>query len=1046
MGKYQDKLNEFGLEVLKAIESGKAPWQKPWKEGELLEIPKNATTDNSYKGVNLINLAMSGYNDPRWLTFNQAKKMDCKVRKGEKSRAGFYYSPTRLEAELDNGKPVLDDNGKEKMVTVNRPVFKSFALFNATQVEGMEPYKQPEPSWKPEEKAEKLLNASGMTIVESQLDRAFYRPTTHTIETPAKAQFRDKSEYYSTMFHELAHATGHPDMLNRDKETKSNEGRAKEELRAEISAWLICTQIGIGYDPAEQENNKNYVAGWLSSLEDKDRAKELGFAMKDAEKIADYILSMDREQSVDTEYVVKGHYIIADESMTGISDKKTFVDAWGSEAAKFDNPEAALIAALSAKATMKELEDDEVSVYKITEFGDTEGPLVRTDVPIAMKGMWERNIKTPFPENILSGEKFESVQDKRVENEKTYIHVPYTQKDEVKKLGAKWDRDQKSWFIEPGSDKQLFQKWLNLQENKNSQAVLDGEKRRGEREPESRVYINVPYSQKDEAKDLGAKWDTQEKSWFLKPGTDQAPFKKWLVSSQETHLDMNKVTTQFQDPQVEFANNLKDAGLKLEGLPQMDGKLHRVPVEGDKKGKTSGAYKGYLDGHPAGFIQNFKSGLKTNWKATGQRLNSTELIKLKEEVEAKKQAREREKEAIYNAKAIEANQEWTMMPDASADHPYLKNKNLQEVGHVEGIKQDNEGNLVIPIKDKNDKIWSLQRIGPNGFKGYKKDAKVEGCYYIIGGKDALKAQDEHEPVIISSGFSTSASINIATGRPVVVAFQDNNLEKVAQEFKQTFPRRTIAILGDDDRHLPKRTPPLPNSGRKAATKAAQAVNGKAIFPQFTAQEKGSKFTDFSDLHRIRGLSTVKQQIEQGLAQSKEREVVISGNKQAPAAVQNKDYTAADGQKQFLTGGKKSGNAYTIGEIDEQKPILLAEGFATGKTLNDVSHLPAVVCFDANNLENVAKQIRELMPSAELFICADNDHAQKNNVGVEKAQKAAKAVGAKVIIPKFTDESKKLGYTDFNDLAKCKMGKSRVQNQLKSQIKYLSKNKGIGLER
>jgi phage/plasmid primase-like uncharacterized protein len=112
----------------------------------------------------------------------------------------------------------------------------------------------------------------------------------------------------------------------------------------------------------------------------------------------------------------------------------------------------------------------------------------------------------------------------------------------------------------------------------------------------------------------------------------------------------------------------------------------------------------------------------------------------------------------------------------------------------------------------------------------------------------------------------------------------------------------------------------------------------------------------------------------------------------------------------------------------------------------VSHLPAVVCFDANNLENVARQIRELMPSAELFICADNDHAKENNVGVEKAQQAAKAVGAKVIIPQFTDESKKLGYTDFNDLAKCKMGKSRVQNQLKSQIQYLSKNKGIGLER
>ncbi len=179
---------------------------------------------------------------------------------------------------------------------------------------------------------------------------------------------------------------------------------------------------------------------------------------------------------------------------------------------------------------------------------------------------------------------------------------------------------------------------------------------------------------------------------------------------------------------------------------------------------------------------------------------------------------------------------------------------------------------------------------------------------------------------------------------------------------------------------------------------------------------------------------------------KNNRLIIPAKNLETNKIESLQFIGEDGQKQFLTGGKKSGNAYTIGELDEQKPILLAEGFATGKTLNDVSHLPAVDCFDANNLENVAKQIRELMPSAELFIYADNDHAKKNNVGVQKAQKAAKAVGAKVIIPKFTDESKQLGYTDFNDLAKCKMGKSRVQNQLKSQIKYLAKNKGIGLER
>ena len=182
MSKYQDQLNEFSKRVLEAIEKGNAPWQKPWKEGRLLELPKNLTTDQNYKGVNLINLAMSGYNDPRWMTFNQAKDMNCFVKKGQKASKGFFYSPARLEKERDDkGKPVLDENGEEKITKVNKPVFKTFSVFNATQIEGVEPYKHPEPAWKPEDKAEKLIASANVEIIESQLDKAFYNFLTHLV-------------------------------------------------------------------------------------------------------------------------------------------------------------------------------------------------------------------------------------------------------------------------------------------------------------------------------------------------------------------------------------------------------------------------------------------------------------------------------------------------------------------------------------------------------------------------------------------------------------------------------------------------------------------------------------------------------------------------------------------------------------------------------------------------------------------------------------------------------------------------------------------------
>jgi antirestriction protein ArdC/phage/plasmid primase-like uncharacterized protein len=418
---------------------------------------------------------------------------------------------------------------------------------------------------------------------------------------------------------------------------------------------------------------------------------------------------------------------------------------------------------------------------------------------------------------------------------------------------------------------------------------------------QEKTWLNVPYKEKNEAKQQGARWDKGAKSWYAPEGTNLAPLSKWLPENNEIRQEPP------QDPRAEFAEALKDAGLKVEGLPQMDGKLHRVPVEGDEKGKSSGAYKGYLDGHPAGFIQNFKSGYKENWKATGQRLNPAEIAKLEREAEAKRQAREREREAGYNAKSQAITQELASLPDAPADHPYLKGKGLDGAGHAFGAKLDDRGNLVIPIEDKEGKVWSAQRIGPNGFKGYEKDAKVSGCYQVIGGKDALAAQDAHEPLLISTGFGTSASIHMATGRPVVVAFQDNNLQDVAQEFKQMFPERTIAVLGDDDRHLPERTPPLPNSGRVKANEAAKAVGGRAVFPQFTAQEKGREFTDFSDLHRVRGLAAVQRQVEQGLAQAR---TTVNARDQREQMLEKKQEREKEREEQKRS--KSRGEARSLG--------------------------------------------------------------------------------------------------------------------------------------
>ncbi|WP_227323759.1 zincin-like metallopeptidase domain-containing protein [Acidisoma silvae] len=90
-----------------------------------------------------------------------------------------------------------------------------------------------------------------------------------------------------------------------------------------------------------------------------------------------------------------------------------------------------------------------------------------------------------------------------------------------------------------------------------------------------RTYLVVPYAEKDQAKAAGARWDREAKAWFVPVGTDLAPLSGWLPPHDELHV------VPLVDPRAEFAEALRASGLELNGLPEMDGQLHRVRVVGD---------------------------------------------------------------------------------------------------------------------------------------------------------------------------------------------------------------------------------------------------------------------------------------------------------------------------------------------------------------------------------------------------------------------------------------------------------------------------------
>lgn len=120
-------------------------------------------------------------------------------------------------------------------------------------------------------------------------------------------------------------------------------------------------------------------------------------------------------------------------------------------------------------------------------------------------------------------------------------------------------------------------------------------------------------------------------------------------------------------------------------------------------------------------------------------------------------------------------------------------------------------------------------------------------------------------------------------------------------------------------------------------------------------------------------------------------------------------------KGFVKGSSPSDNYFPFAERGEDRSVLLlAEGWATAATIREATVLPTIAAFTAGNLVSVAQYLRKKYPASKIVVCADNDHKNPKNIGIEKAQQAAASIGgAHVIWPIFSENSDS---TDWNDYA------------------------------
>lgn len=306
----QDEITqELANEFIKGLKEGQLPWTRGFDPVKL--YPHNPASGTQYQGTSKLILLFEsykkGYEDPRWMTFNQAKQLGASVMRGEKATWCTRWQPIEVTQKDHDGNPMVDLEGNElkKQILIPCP----YAVFNVKQIKGLElpPLEVAHHEWDPNARAEQLIASSKAVIINEQgVQSAFYRPHTDDIHMPNREQFYDASHYYGTLLHELCHWTGHPSRLNRFGDNFEKAGHfgtpdyAREELRAEIGSSILCAAIGVNHDLS---NNKAYINSWIQKLESD--PKEILYASAQSDKIVTYLRQYDPVKEVEPKALIK---------------------------------------------------------------------------------------------------------------------------------------------------------------------------------------------------------------------------------------------------------------------------------------------------------------------------------------------------------------------------------------------------------------------------------------------------------------------------------------------------------------------------------------------------------------------------------------------------------------------------------------------------------------------------------------------------------------------------------------------------------------------
>ncbi|MGD0442951.1 MAG: zincin-like metallopeptidase domain-containing protein [Edaphobacter sp.] len=286
--------------IIASLKAGVIPWEKPWKSPRYAggPFPCNFYTGKPYRGINVLLLWSSEYSSPFWLTFKQAQALKGSVRKGEHGTPIIFYKQLPEYAKKDE-----DTTGKDERVPF---VLCHYTVFNVEQCDGLTLPEILQPAIAPEIDEDELCenivtgweNRPALYLNSPTEYRAYYRPTTDSVHMPARSRFVDAPHYYSTLFHELVHSTGHESRVHRTFGDRfGDELYSKEELVAEMGAAFLCAIAGIANEHTDR-NTTAYIQNWIEKLEEDNRL--IVHAAANAQRAVDLILGNTFEEENET--------------------------------------------------------------------------------------------------------------------------------------------------------------------------------------------------------------------------------------------------------------------------------------------------------------------------------------------------------------------------------------------------------------------------------------------------------------------------------------------------------------------------------------------------------------------------------------------------------------------------------------------------------------------------------------------------------------------------------------------------------------------------